>query len=162
MFVYHYGHLSRAFAEVERDLVAFLDGLDGWAAAGYRDGEELRARIGLGGERSPIAKNVRLEVGPPLRGEDQTVIPLAWKATGAPGLFPAMDADLVIASAGPGLTQLALRGYYRPPLGTVGRALDRALLHRIVEAGVKGFLDRVAGALEAPRVQDQVPQAGER
>ncbi len=82
MFVYYYVHLNRAFAEVERRLLHHMDGLDGWAAAAYRDGEEIRAHIGLGGERPLIAKTVRLEVGTPVRGDTQTSIPIAWEATG--------------------------------------------------------------------------------
>lgn len=148
MFVYYYVLVSRPFPEVEGDLLALLGGLDGWATAAYRDGEELRARLAVGGERSPIAKTVRLEVGTPLRGMTETAVPLSWEATGTPGLFPRMEADLVVAALGPTLTQIALRGSYRPPLGALGRALDRALLHRIAEASVKGFVDRIARGLE--------------
>jgi hypothetical protein len=32
---------------------------------------------------------------------------------------------------------------YRPPLGAFGQALDRAMLHRVAEATIKDFLDRV-------------------
>jgi hypothetical protein len=40
-------------------------------------------------------------------------------------------------------TRLAISARYRPPLGAVGRAADRVLLHRVAEATVKDFLDRV-------------------
>ncbi len=53
---------------------------------------------------------------------------IVWEATGAPRLFPKMDAEVVLAALGPGLTQLSLRSSYRPPLGSIGRLLDRALL----------------------------------
>jgi hypothetical protein len=36
---------------------------------------------------------------------------------------------------------------YRPPLGMIGRALDKALMHRVAEATVKDFLDRVGERL---------------
>jgi hypothetical protein len=148
MLIYYFVHLALPFPEAERRLVEVVSGLDGMAVAAYREGEELRARIGLG-EPPVIAKTVRLEVGQPVAQGGTTVLPIVWGATGTPGLFPWMDADLVIAALGPGLTQLALRGSYRPPLGFIGRALDKALLHRVAEASVKGFVDRIARALQA-------------
>jgi hypothetical protein len=38
---------------------------------------------------------------------------------------------------------------YLPPWGALGSAVDRALLHRVAEATVKDFLDRVGAALRA-------------
>ncbi len=48
---------------------------------------------------------------------------------------------------GPGLTHLAFRGSYEPPLGAVGRFMDRALLHRVAELTVKNLVDRLAAAI---------------
>jgi uncharacterized membrane protein len=73
---------------------------------------------------------------------------MSWKATSAEHLFPALDADLEVAALGPSRTQLSISARYRPPGGPVGRALDRALLHRVAEATVKDFLDRVGEALQ--------------
>ena len=47
----------------------------------------------------------------------------------------------------PGTTQLSISARYVPPLGALGSAIDRALLHRVAEATMKDFLDRVATAL---------------
>ena len=44
-------------------------------------------------------------------------------------------------------TQLAISARYRPPLGVLGRTVDRVLLHRVAEATVKDFLDRVGEAI---------------
>lgn len=147
MFVYYYVHIERPFVEVEPSLLRMLPGMRGWAEQAYREGEGLRARIGTPGSR--IAKTVELEVGDPARSATQTWIPLQWEATGVPGLFPKMDADVIVASIGPELTQVALRGSYLVPLGPVGRAVDRVLLHRIAEASVKAFVDRIAHAIDA-------------
>jgi hypothetical protein len=144
MFVYYFVHVERPFDEVEPALLRMLPGLRGWAEDAYREGERLRARIGPGGR---AAKNVRIEAGRPARGANETWLPLSWEATGAPGLFPRMEADVVIARVGPELTHVALRGSYRVPLGVVGRALDRMLLHRVAEASVKAFVDRMGTAL---------------
>lgn len=146
MFVYYYVHIEQPFVEVESALLRMLPGLRGWAEQAYRDGEHLRTRIGT--QHSKIAKAVELEVGEPARGATQTWIPLRWEATGVPGLFPKMEADVVVATVGPELTQIALRGSYRVPLGPVGRAVDRVVLHRLAEASVKAFVDRIAQAID--------------
>jgi hypothetical protein len=46
-------------------------------------------------------------------------------------------------------TQLSFKGSYDPPLGAVGRGIDRALLHRIAEATARDFLERLAKAVES-------------
>lgn len=78
---------------------------------------------------------------------------MSWRATGPDRLFPQLDADLEVAALGRGRTQLSISARYRPPMGAAGRALDRALLHRVAEATIKDFLDRVGervAAREAP------------
>jgi hypothetical protein len=79
----------------------------------------------------------------------RTILPLRWRAAGGQGRFPALDADLEVAPLGASATQLSISARYVPPMGAVGRAMDRALLHRVAEATVKDFLDRVADALLA-------------
>jgi hypothetical protein len=144
MFVYYFVHVNRPFAEAEPELVAQLNSFGSLADAAYREGEDLRDKIGLSRDNPVVAKTVQLVAGTPLRGGQQTTIPVAWEATGTPGLFPKLDADLIVATVGPELCQIAMRGTYSPPLGPLGRALDRAVLHRVAEASVKSFVDRVA------------------
>ena len=55
-----------------------------------------------------------------------------------------LDADLTMAPAGERVTVLTLAGAYRPPLGTVGAALDRAILHRVASATIRAFLAQMA------------------
>ena len=147
MFVYYYVHLDLPFYAIEGRVLALLDGLEDWAGAAYREGEEIRARLGPGGPDGLLAKTIKIKAGHPVRGDVETAVPLVWEATGTPGLFPILEADLVIATLGSDMTQLSLRGSYDPPLGIVGRALDRTLFHRIAEASVKGFVDRIADAV---------------
>jgi hypothetical protein len=147
MFVYYYVHVNRPFGEVEPSLVSNVGLLGSFADEAYREGEHLRDKVCVRNGRPGIAKTVQLLAGTPLRGAQQTTLPFAWEATGTPGLFPKLDADLVVAAVGPDLCQVAVRGTYDPPLGSLGRVLDRALLHRVAEASVKGFVDLVAESL---------------
>jgi hypothetical protein len=144
MFIYYFVHVNRPFREVEASLVSQVHSFGSLADEAYREGESLRDRIGVGADNSVVAKTVRLVAGTPIRSDQQTTIPFAWEATGTPGLFPKLEADLIVATVGPELSQIAMRGTYAPPLGPLGRVLDRAVLHRVAEASVKGFVDRVA------------------
>lgn len=146
LFIYYFAQLHQPFEKVEDRVCRLLSDLTGWADAAYRDGEEIRARVGPGGKHPVIAKTVTLAVGRPVRTPHQTTIPLSWKATGAPGLFPQMNADLTVARLGPEMAQLGFSGSYEAPGGQVGQAIDEALLHRIAESSVKGFVDRIADA----------------
>lgn len=139
MFVQYYGVVERPFADVEADLLAIGDGIGETAAIAYRNGEDLVARIGGSG----VAKTVLLDLKKPLRSASSTTIPLVWWATGTPSLFPTMDAELTVAPVGESLTQILFQGSYQPPLGPVGRMLDRAVLHRFAEMSVKDFVDRI-------------------
>ena len=112
-------------------------------------GQHLLAEVGFPVEGHRVSKHVEIDVGTPVANAGKTWIPIAWRATGPTGLFPVLDADLEFASLGPELTQLALSGRYQPPLGLVGRTIDKALLSRVAEATIKDFVDRLARAIEA-------------
>jgi hypothetical protein len=115
-------------------------------------GRHLLAEVGFPVDGRWIAKKVEIDVGPPVRNAGKTWIPIAWRATGPTGLFPVLDAELEFASLGTDLTQLSLSGRYQPPLGLVGKTIDKALLSRVAEATTKDFLDRLARALETALV----------
>lgn len=75
---------------------------------------------------------------------------LRWEVTGPGGaLFPVLDADIELVRASPETTWLTLAGAYRPPLGALGEALDRTILHRVANATIRGFLSRIAAGLHA-------------
>jgi hypothetical protein len=105
-------------------------------------------RVGAAG----VSKLVRVQARE-LSWTDTTAgVALRWEATGAGGgLFPVLDADLTLAPDGMG-TVLRLAGAYRPPLGLLGQALDRAILHRVAEATIRIFLARVAAQLAGQTV----------
>jgi hypothetical protein len=94
-----------------------------------------------------VGKTVTLDAGEAIERNEVTIVPIKWQATGSPGLFPGLEADLEVAAIGPMFTQLTLRGRYEPPLGTLGRQIDRLLLHRVAEATVRSFMRRLAESL---------------
>ncbi len=87
------------------------------------------------------------------------VLARAAVAVGVAGLFPELDADLEVAPLGSHQTQLSMSARYVPPLGLVGRVIDRAVLHRVAEATLKDFLDQVAEALEIQAREGRSPAA---
>jgi hypothetical protein len=124
-----------------------------WAEAAYRMGEGLA----LGPSKS-LAAPVTLEVGDPVSGSDSIRFPVRWEAVGAQWLFPHMEAELVLSELTSQITHIALRGSYRPPLEKFGAALDRLAFHRVAEATVRHFLERLAaGILEGGETADPSP-----
>lgn len=151
MFIRYFVDLPLPFEEVRE---TFLASPETWVPGLARDaedrGERLLSEVGFSFDDGQwIGKQVEIELGPPLHFSARTALPLTWTATGPEHLFPSLDADLEIASLGPNRTQFAISARYRPPFGGVGRVLDRALLHRVAEATIKDFLDRVAEAIAA-------------
>ena len=107
---------------------------------------------GLGPSASVLgaSKLVRVQLLEPVPRDDTVVLPLRWEATGAAGrLFPVLDANLVLTPSGEDRSTLTLTGAYRPPLGGVGAAVDRALLNRAAAATLKSMVSQVADSIIA-------------
>lgn len=111
-------------------------------------GDALLAEVGFGTERR-VTHRVAVSFGRPVVLESKTLVPMRWLPIGAQGLFPSLDADLDVAALGPDRTQLSINARYQPPLGSLGKAVDRALLHRVAEATLKDFLDGLGAAISA-------------
>jgi hypothetical protein len=124
--------------------------LPGLAEQANFKGDRLLAEVGVGGTIR-LHRKVIIELGPVVHATSKSFFPLRWTASGHPGLFPALDADIEVASLGADRAQLAMSARYVPPLGVVGRMIDRALLSRVAEATLKDFLDRVADAIMSER-----------
>jgi hypothetical protein len=161
MFARYFVELPIAHERVEHALAhdpsAWLPGL---AERANHRGDVLLADVGFGDDVR-IARTVAVELGEPMRAGSKAVFPLRWSASGSAGLFPSLDADLEVAPLGSDRTQLAISARYVPPLGKLGRAIDRALLSRVAEATVKDFLDRVADTLSLS-IGERIPSAEER
>jgi hypothetical protein len=143
MFVGDEVRLEVGFA-VARDRLRQLaeDGaLLGTSEDAYDHGNTGLERVGVPG----LSKLIRVQVRE-LAWTDRSVgLAIRWEATGpGGGLFPVLDADLTMAPIGERATILTLAGAYRPPLGAMGAALDRAILHRVASATIRAFLTQVA------------------
>ena len=148
MFVRYFVVLPLPAAQVER---ALLDHPPGWlaemAGAAQQRGDELLTEVGVGPLGPRLGRRVAIELGAPVRVPSMTSLTLTWGPIGLEGLLPRLDADIELGSLGEDRTQLAISARYRPPLGGVGRAVDRVLLHRVAEATLKDFLDRLGQAI---------------
>jgi hypothetical protein len=139
-------HLEVGFAVARERLRQLAEGgrLLGTAEDAYDRGIIGLERVGVPG----LSKLVRVQVRE-LAWTDQSVgLAIRWEATGpGGGLFPVLDADLTMAPAGEQATILTLAGAYRPPLGAMGAALDRTILHRVASATIQAFLTQAAGRI---------------
>ncbi|MEO6798079.1 MAG: hypothetical protein ABI401_04965 [Candidatus Dormibacter sp.] len=150
MFIRYFVELAHPRGDLERALLASPKTLIPSIASFADDrGQHLLAEVGFAVEGHRVTKRIEVEVGPPVIREGRTWVLITWRATGPTGLFPMLEAELELASLGTHLTQLSISARYEPPLGFLGRTIDRALLSRVAEATVKDFLDRLGHALEA-------------
>jgi hypothetical protein len=138
--------------EVARDRLAKLDS---WflTASDHAYGEGMAglARIGPRGPAPGISRLAEIRIQSLVARDGRAGLALRWEARGPGGrLFPVLDADLTLTPAGEDAALLTLSGAYRPPLGSLGAELDRLLLHRVAEATIRNFLERVATALARP------------
>ncbi len=126
-------------------------GLTGVSRDAYGRGLPRLIRVGPVGDTPGISKQVQVRLIGPVKRDGTTTVWLRWDATGpAGGLFPVLDADLLLRPAGLEKTRLTLNGCYRPPLGPVGASLDRAGLHHVATATIRALLRGIADTLTEP------------
>ena len=102
-----------------------------------------------------VSKDIRIELGEveeEVQSEHSelaraTRIPIEWRASDRPGLFPAMKGFIRIYPLTFTETQVELVGNYDPPMGLVGSAVDAVVGHRVAEASVHGFVRAVVEKL---------------
>jgi len=148
MFARYFVEVPLPADQVER---ALLDSPAEWlsaiAVAAQERGDGLLVEVGVGPLEAGFRRRVSLRLGEPVRFPSMTSVPLTWEPVGLEGLLPRLDANIELGPLGEDRTQLAISARYQPPLGVVGHAIDRVLLHRVAEATLKDFLDRVGQAI---------------
>lgn len=115
------------------------------------DGDGLLANLGVKVAGIRLYKHGHVEFGAArLRtGPKRTLLPVSWASTGGPPLFPRMEGTLAIEALDHDMGRLTLSANYDPPLGQLGAALDRVLLHHLAEATIRDFLERLASQLNS-------------
>jgi hypothetical protein len=150
--------IDRPFAAVSDELVAAGPGwLGDSLVAAYEEGEQLSVRVASSLGPIRVSKRVWAELGEMTVKPDRVTQPLRWRAAGATGLFPAMVADLEFAPMGTAMTAITFMGRYVPPLGPLGREVDRMLLHRLAQASVRALLGKVVERLAADAEKPPLP-----
>jgi len=160
MFVSDDRVLPVSFAVASSRLDALARGrlLDGLSERVYHGGVDYLLRVGPAGAVPGASRLVRVQFADPAYRDQVMTVALRWEATGATGgLFPALDADIRLASEGGHRTRVTLTGSYRPPLGALGGQLDRLLLRTVATATIRALLTRIAAALEGAPAQASEP-----
>lgn len=92
--------------------------------------------------RAMFRKSAIVGVGAPVRDDDAWLVPIEWRAATLAPLFPVFAGHLRL-----GVDRIELDGHYAPPGGTIGYALDRALLRIVARGTARWFLQRVIRVL---------------
>ena len=98
-------------------------------------------------ERAPqltFKKAAYVDLGEVRATPDGCVAEISWQSSSLAPLFPVFAGHLKI-----GPNELRLEGYYAPPGGGIGAALDRAFLNIAARGTARWFLERAAEALKA-------------
>jgi hypothetical protein len=158
MFVRDEARLPVGFALACAGLAGLAQG--GWlldaSQAAYSDGVTGMAKVGPPGAWPDLSKLVMIHVGDVTVTDSSARLPLRWEATGpGSGLFPALDADIMVTPDGDHAALLTLTGVYRPPLGKLGALLDHAILSRVASATIRDFIGRLGLAIQSPSTDAQ-------
>ena len=70
-------------------------------------------------------------------------VQLVWEPIDHGDVYPAITADLEIEPIDEKRTMISLLASYEPPLGRIGAVVDRVAMHRIAEAALARFFERL-------------------
>jgi hypothetical protein len=93
-------------------------------------------------------KAAYVEIGDAMATPDRCDIEIEWRSASMAPLFPVFSGHLTLTPS-----ELRLEGYYAPPAGEFGAALDRAFLNIAARGTARWFLGRVADVV-ATRARD--------
>jgi hypothetical protein len=146
MFIRHYTVVDRRFEETEVELIA---GAGSWISALARraggHSAKLLAEVGLPLPNRGQKVESGLKLGAARRTSGVTLQPFTWRDS---GLFSVFEGQLELARVGPSTTQLGVSATYMLPLNPARTSAERALIHRIAEVALKGYLDEMGHRLD--------------
>jgi hypothetical protein len=100
-------------------------------------------------EHSPaisFSKAALVDLGVPRRTRDGWEVEIGWRSSSLAPLFPVFAGRLTVTAG-----EVTLAGYYAPPGGDLGAALDRSFLNIAARGTARWFLGRVCAALACGR-----------
>lgn len=146
-----YDYVNHPYEQVRdaltKDAVAVFQAATKSAASKAQSiASELRVDIGGIGVEADIVISVKKieEKASDAMSDAVTRLQIEWQAAKLPSLFPLMNAELSIYPLTRTETQVDFSGVYEPPLGTVGKAMNAIVGHRIAEVSVHRFVTDVA------------------
>ena len=152
MFVQHSVHINKPFEVCSAALAR--DPKRWFPFHGDRASYSVGPRIA----GVPFQKRVHVEAGEPVKLGDWIEVAVTWRATFIKGLFPVMDGKVELATVDPDVTRLTVGGMYEPPMGSFGKHVDDALMHRVAESTVKELAESIAKRLAAEPSRPQGPR----
>jgi hypothetical protein len=152
--IHCYDYVNRPYDEVRAGLTkdavsVFQSATKAAASRAQSVASELRVDIGgiaVGADIRVSVKNVETKDREAM-ADPVTRLQLEWEAATMPHLFPLMRAELSIYPLTGTETQLDFKGFYEPPFGPLGKAVNAVVGHRIAEASVHRFVSDVAAYL---------------
>jgi hypothetical protein len=127
----------------------------------YNGGITGLVRIGPLGSAPGLSRLIQVRFRDLMERSDSAGLALRWEAIGpGGGLLPVLDADITLSTSGKQATLLTLAGVYRPPLGSLGAGLDRAILHRVAAATIRNFIHGVAAGITGHAATAESETAG--
>lgn len=164
MFVAHETRLPLSYELTQARLASLVQrgSLTSVCEDVYGEGMTALLRVGPGLPGLGISRLVRVRCRELVTHGESAVLAFRWEALGPGGsLFPALDADLTLRPLTTERSLLRIDGAYRPPLGSFGAAIDRAILNHVAAATIRDLVLRVAARIErAEPVLDGLARPG--
>ena len=143
--------ISSQAAQARLANLAYGYGLSDASQQAHEDGLASLIRVGPLGDLPGASKLVRVRFLDPVYCDDAMTLGLRWKRQVSPARC-SQCSTRTSHSPPPGSTRHGSRcaGAYRPPLGPLGAALDKAILNQMAAATIRALLRNVANALANP------------
>ena len=123
--------------------------LPGVAAASHQEETRLLGEVGFEVAHVRVEKKVQIEVLKLERSPSKVVLLIRWEAFHGAKLFPVFEGSLTLTPTAGGASRVLVGGEYQPPGGAMGRAGDRAVLHRVATATTRDFVRRITRVLSS-------------